>query len=67
MRTLRVSTDGLGSRIALPTGMLLLLILLLFLAVVGGGFGYSRYGYAGWSPAAIIVVILIVMLLAGRL
>jgi len=34
---------------------------------MGGGFGYSRYGYGSWSPAAIVVVILVVMLLAGRI
>ena len=47
--------------------MLLLLVLLLLLAVAGGGFGHSRFGYAGWSPAAILVVILVVMALSGRL
>jgi hypothetical protein len=47
--------------------MLTLLVILLILAMFGGGFGYNRWGYAGWSPAAIIALILLVMLLMGRL
>jgi hypothetical protein len=47
--------------------MTLLIVLLLVLALVGGGFGHSRYGYAGWSPAAILIVILVVLALSGRL
>ena len=47
--------------------MLTLLVILLILAMFGGGFGQSRWGYAGWSPAAIIALVLLVMLLMGRL
>jgi hypothetical protein len=47
--------------------MLTLLIIVLVLALVGGGFGHSRFGYAGWSPAGIILVILIVLYLTGNL
>jgi hypothetical protein len=47
--------------------MLTLLIILLLLALLGGGFGYSRAGYVGFSPALIIGIILLVMLLGGRL
>jgi hypothetical protein len=47
--------------------MLTLLIILLVLALLGGGVGYSRFGYAGWSPAGILVVILLVLLLTGNL
>jgi hypothetical protein len=47
--------------------MLTLLLILLLLAALGGGFGYSRYGIAGMSPAAILVVILVVLALTGRL
>lgn len=47
--------------------MMLLLVLLLVLALLGGGFGHSRFGYAGWSPAAILVVVLVVLALSGRL
>jgi hypothetical protein len=45
--------------------MLTILVILLLLALIGGGVGHSRFGYAGWSPAGIIVVILLVMLLTG--
>jgi Protein of unknown function (DUF3309) len=47
--------------------MLTLLIVLLVLAALFGGFGHTRWGYAGWSPAAILVVILILLALTGRL
>ena len=47
--------------------MLTLIVILLVLALVGGGFGHSRFGYAGWSPAGILVVILLVLLLTGSL
>lgn len=47
--------------------LLPILLILLVIALVGGGLGHSRAGYAGWSPAAIIVVILLVLLFAGRL
>lgn len=47
--------------------MLTLLIILLVLALVGGGFGHSRYGYRGWSPAGILVVILLILVLTGNL
>lgn len=46
--------------------MLTILFILLVLALVGGGLGYSRFGYAGWSPAGILVVILLVMFLTGN-
>jgi hypothetical protein len=47
--------------------MLTLIVILLVLALVGGGVGHSRFGYAGWSPAGILVVILLVLLLTGNL
>lgn len=47
--------------------MLTLLIVLLLLALLGGGLGYGRFGAAGLSPAALIVVILIILALSGRL
>lgn len=47
--------------------MLTLLVILLVLALVGGGVGHSRYGYRGWSPAGILVVILLILVLTGNL
>jgi hypothetical protein len=46
--------------------MLILLLVLLAFALLGGGYGHSRVGYYGWSPAGIIVVILVVLMLTGR-
>lgn len=47
--------------------MLTILVILLILALLGGGFGYGRYGAVGLSPALIVGLILIVMLFTGRL
>lgn len=46
--------------------MLTILFILLVLALIGGGLGHGRYGYAGWSPAGILVVILLVMFFTGN-
>lgn len=48
------------------TDMLTILFILLVLALVGGGLGHSRFGYAGWSPAGILIVILLVMFFTGN-
>jgi len=45
--------------------MLTILLILLLIALIGGGMGHSRFGYAGWSPAGIILVIVLVMFLTG--
>lgn len=47
--------------------LLTILLVLLVLALVGGGFGHSRFGYAGWSPAGLVIVVLLVMLFTGNL
>ncbi|MBA3453854.1 MAG: DUF3309 domain-containing protein [Deltaproteobacteria bacterium] len=47
--------------------MLTILVIVLLIALLGGGFGHGKFGAAGWSPAAIIAVILVVMLLSGRM
>lgn len=47
--------------------MLTILIVVLLIALLGGGLGYGRFGAAGLSPAALVGIILIVLLLAGRL
>ena len=46
---------------------MIILIVLLVLAIGGGGWGHSRFGAAGWSPAGIIVVLLVVMYFTGHL
>jgi hypothetical protein len=47
--------------------LLILLIVLLVLALGGGGWGHSRFGYVGWTPAGVIVLILVLLLVTGRL
>ena len=47
--------------------MMTLIVILLVLALVGGGVGHPRLGYAGWSPAGIILLVLVVLLLTGNL
>ncbi|MEO8705060.1 MAG: DUF3309 domain-containing protein [Kofleriaceae bacterium] len=47
--------------------MLTILVIVLIIALLGGGFGYSRFGAAGLSPAVIVGLILLVMLFSGRL
>ena len=47
--------------------MLTILVVLLLIALIGGGVGQSRFGYAGWSPAGLIVLVLLVMWLTGNL
>ena len=45
----------------------ILLIVVLILAFGGGAWGHSRVGYAGWSPAGIILLVLLVMWFTGNL
>lgn len=45
--------------------LMIILLVLLVLALFGGGWGYSRYGYASWSPVGLLVVLLVVLLLVG--
>jgi hypothetical protein len=45
--------------------MLTILMILLVVALIGGGIGHSRYGYAGWSPAGILLLVVLVLFLTG--
>jgi len=47
--------------------LLFIILLLLVVAVGGGGWGYSRYGYIGWSPAGVLIVLLVVFWATGHL
>ena len=47
--------------------LFIVLVVCLVLALGGGGWGHSRYGYAGWSPAAIILLIVVALWMTGRL
>jgi hypothetical protein len=44
-----------------------IIIVLLLLAAVGGGVGYSRWGYGVFSPVLIIVVVGAVLYFTGHL
>ncbi len=46
---------------------MIILIVLLVLSIGGGGWGHSRYGAVGWSPAGLILLVLLIMLLTGNL
>ena len=51
-----------------PMSLLTLLVVLLVIAVLFGGYGTRRdWGYYGWSPTGLIVLILLVLLLTGNL
>ena len=43
--------------------LMVVLIVLVVLALGGGVVGQSRYGWAGYSPAGLILVILLIVLL----
>ncbi|HEY2028882.1 MAG TPA: DUF3309 family protein [Myxococcales bacterium] len=48
--------------------MLILLIVLLLLATGGGFYGSTRrWGYAGWSPLGLILIICLLLYLTGNL
>ncbi len=48
--------------------MLTQLVVLLLLALLFGGWGTSRgYGYMGWSPVGLLLLILVILALTGNL
>lgn len=47
--------------------LFMILMVLLVLSVFGGGWGHSRYGAAGWSPAGLIVLLLAIFWATGHL
>jgi hypothetical protein len=50
--------------------MSLVLVIFVILLLFGGGVGYygntAGWGYAGWSPLGVIVLVLLILLLTGR-
>jgi hypothetical protein len=44
-----------------------ILIILLVVAVLGGGMTSATYGRGAWSPAGVIVIVLLILLIMGRL
>jgi hypothetical protein len=47
--------------------ILTILIVLLVLSVLGGGWGYSRFGYASLSPVGVVLIVVLVLWLTGHL
>ena len=45
----------------------IVLIVLLVVSLGGGGWGHSRYGYASWTPAGLIIVVVLLFWLTGHL
>ena len=45
----------------------ILLILLVILAIGGGAWGYSRFGYAGWSPLGLLLLVVLLLWFTGNL
>ena len=45
----------------------ILLVVLLFAFFVGGGVGYTRWGVRSMSPAMLVVLVLLVLVLTNRL
>jgi hypothetical protein len=59
--TLALAADLQGGSL-----MLTILFIVLILALIGGGLGHSRYGYAGWSPAGVLLLVVLVLFLSGH-
>ncbi|MDQ3034109.1 MAG: DUF3309 family protein [Myxococcota bacterium] len=47
--------------------LMTILIVVLIVSLLGGGLGHRRYGFAGWSPAGVILAIVVVLWLTGNL
>ncbi len=48
--------------------LITLLVVLLLLAMLGGGYGHSRgWGYYGWSPVGLLILIILILALTGNL
>jgi hypothetical protein len=48
--------------------LLTILVILLLLALLGGGYGSTRgWGYYGWSPLGLLILIVLILALTGNL
>jgi hypothetical protein len=45
----------------------LILIVCLVFALAGGGWAHSRYGYVGWSPAGLLLLVIVLLWATGGL
>jgi fatty acid desaturase len=64
--TTRVTQTALGGRRRKSMFLLILLIAIFALALGGGGWGHSHYGPWSWSPAGIVLVVGVILLLTGH-
>jgi len=46
---------------------MILVLFLVLIALGGGGWGYSRYGWVGVSPAGLVLLILLALYFTGHL
>jgi hypothetical protein len=49
-----------------PTMLLAILIMLLVFSLLGGGWGFERFGYGNLTPAGLIIFLLFILWLAGQ-
>jgi hypothetical protein len=48
--------------------LLTLLVILLLIGLLSGGYGHSRgWGYYGWSPLGLLILIILILALTGNL
>jgi hypothetical protein len=47
--------------------LLIFMVVLFALALGAGSWGHSRFGYAGWSPAGIVLLVAVVLFFTGHL
>jgi hypothetical protein len=48
--------------------LLTILVVLLLISLLGGGYGSSRgWGYYGWSPLGLLILIILILALTGNL
>ena len=47
--------------------LMTLLLVVFVLALVGGGVGHSRFGFMGWSPAAVLLAVFVALYFTGNL
>jgi hypothetical protein len=48
--------------------LITLLVVLLLLGLLSGGYGHSRgWGYYGWSPLGLLILVVLILALTGNL
>lgn len=47
--------------------LFMILVVLLIVGLLGGGAAHSRFGYASWSPLAVVVALAVLLYITGHL